>query len=148
LKLKISTILTEAGTKAKKERRLEILREHDCPALRIFLAVALHPKIEWDLPADADPQYIPNELKHDQEGVLYSEMRRLYMYLKPNHLFHEYNPNLSPERRLKLFVQLLEMVDAEDAIFLVAAAKKKLPLKLSKDTIEEAFPGLLTWGLD
>lgn len=146
MRLKISTILTEAGTKAKKERRLEILHQHDHPALRIFLAVAFHPKIEWDLPENFEPQYIPNELKHDQEGILYREIRRLYMFLKPNHLFNEYNPALTPEVRGKLFVQLLETVDAEDAVFLVAASKKKLPLKLSKDTVEEAFPGLLTWG--
>jgi len=145
MRQKISAILNDASSRSRKERRIEILRTNDHPALRIFLACALHPKIEWDLP-DEDPAYTPNELKHDQEGIFYREIRKLYLYLKPNHIFKEYNGRINQAKRQLLFIQLLEAVDSEDAIYLMAARKKKLPVKLSKETIEDAFPGLLTWG--
>lgn len=145
MRKKISEIIQEAGTKAKKEARLDILRKNDHPALRIVLAAALNPNVVWDLP-EGEPVYTPNDLKHDQEGALYNSVRKLYMFLKPNFLFSEYNPNLSTEKRGNLFIQFLESIDAEDAKLMVAASQKKLPVKLSKETIEEAFPGLMSWG--
>lgn len=145
----IASVLTEAASRAKKDKRIEVLHQNDHVALRIFLAVALNPHVKWDLPEE-DPEkpleYKENELPHDQEGVLYNEMRKLYLFLKPNHIFKEYNPNLDQKKRQLLFVQLLEQVDREDAKFLLAASHKKLPVKLSRETIEEAFPGLLTWN--
>jgi hypothetical protein len=141
----IAQVLTEAAGKAKKEKRIEVLRKYDHVALRIFLAVALNPHVKWDLP-EGDPEYKENYLPHDQEGVLYNEMRKLYLFLKPNHIYKEYNPNLTQQKRGQLFIQLLEQVDRADAKFLIAASHKKLPVKLSKETIEEAFPGLLTWN--
>jgi hypothetical protein len=141
----IAAVLTEAAGRAKKDKRIEVLHQNDHVALRIFLAVALNPHVKWDLP-DEDPEYKPNELPHDQEGVLYNEMRKLYLFLKPNHIYKEYNPNLDQKKRQQLFIQLLEQVDREDAKFLMAAKHKKLPVKLSRETIEEAFPGLLTWN--
>lgn len=145
MRKKISEIIQEAGTKAKKEARLDILRKNDHPALRIVLAAALNPNVVWDLP-EGEPVYTPNDLKHDQEGALYNSVRKLYMFLKPNFLFSEYNPNLSTEKRGNLFIQFLESIDVEDAKLMVAASQKKLPVKLSKETIEEAFPGLMSWG--
>lgn len=141
----ISAVLAEAAGRAKKVDRIAVLHKYDHAGLRMFLAVALNPNIQWDLP-DEDPVYKPNELEHDQEGALYSEMRKLYLYLKPNHIYKEYNPNLTQAKRQMLFTQLLETVDRKDAIALLAARRKKLPVKLSKETIEEAFPGLLTWN--
>lgn len=145
MRTSISAVLTEAASKAKKDKRIEILHKNDHVALRIFLAVALNPHVKWDLP-EGDVPYKPNELAHDQEGVLYNEMRKLYLFLKPNHIYKESNPRLTQEKRKQLFIQLLEQVDREDAKFLIAASHKKLPVKLSKETIEEAFPGLLTWN--
>ncbi len=140
----ISEVLTEASSVAAKEKRVAILHKHDHPALRIFLAIALNPSVKWDLPEE-DPIYNENELPYDQEGVLYNEIRKFYLYLKPNHLFTEYNPNLTQEKRQLLFIQLLEQVGREDAKLLLSARRKKLPMKLSKECIEEAFPGLLTY---
>lgn len=147
MRKKIADIIQEAGTKAKKEARLEVLRKNDHPALRMVLAVALNPNIEWDLPP-GDPVYKENELRHDQEGTLYNEIRKLYLFLKPNWMTREHNPNLSTEKRGNLFIQFLETIDAEDAKLMIAASHKRLPVKLSKETIEEAFPGLMTWGKD
>lgn len=142
---KISSIIAEAASRAKKEKRIEVLRKYDHPALRIVLALALNPNVKWDLP-EGDPVFVPNELAHDQEGALYNEVRKLYLFLQPNHLFREYNPNLTTQKRGNLFIQFLETIDAEDARLMVAASHKKLPVKLSAETIEEAFPGVISWG--
>ncbi len=141
----ISSILDDASKLAmKREDRVAILRKNDHPALRILLAIALHPLVEWDIPEE-DPPYTPNPFPFDQESTLYNGIRKFYLYLKPNHLFKEHNPHLTPYKRQLLFIQMLESVDANDAKLLLAIKRKKLPVKLSKDTIEEAFPGLLTW---
>lgn len=145
LRKSMAAILEEAASKTKKADKVKVLQDNNHVAMRIMLALALNPNVEWDLP-EGDYQYRPNPIEIDQDNILYNEMRKFYLYLKPNHVYKEYNPNLSQERRKMLFIQLLEQVDRNDALMVDAARKKKLHVKLSKDVIEEAFPGLLTWS--
>lgn len=141
----MGAILAEAASKLKKEARIKVLRDNNHPSFRIMLALALNPYVHWNLPEE-DPAYTPNELEHDQESVLYAEMHRLYLFLKPNHIYKDRPPaGLDPRKRDILFIQLLEQVSREDAELLLAAKHKKLPVKLSRETIEEAYPGLLSW---
>jgi hypothetical protein len=139
----LSEIIADSAAQVKHKDKVRVLVENDCPALRIILCCALHPLIEWELPAGTPP-YTPNGLAHDQEGVLYHEMRRLYMFLKPNHVYHEYR-QMRQHKRENSFIQLLEMVDREDAKLLIAAKNKTLPVKgLWWQIVEAAFPGIIT----
>jgi hypothetical protein len=70
--------------------------------------------------------------------MLYTEARRLYLFLKGG------NPNLTSFRRETLYITLLETVHPDDAKLLLAIKEKKLPYKgLTLNFIKEALPGLI-----
>lgn len=135
MKLGVAEILKKAAETKGTDNKVEFLRKHFNPVLGQVLQYALDPKHKWLLP-EGDPPYKPNEYP-DQQGVLYSEARRLYLFLEGG------NSNLSPLRRETLFIQFIENVDKEDAIVILAAKDKKLPFKLTRKLIEQAYPGLI-----
>jgi hypothetical protein len=70
---------------------------------------------------------------------LYQEQRRLYLFIAGGH------PDLSQLRRETLFIQVLESIPPEEAELLLAVKDKKLPYKgITKEIVQEAFPGLLS----
>jgi hypothetical protein len=137
MKLGVSEILEKVSKLKKKEERIEELRKHgDNRAMLQILQYALDPRIKWLLP-EGTPPYKKNEYL-DQESNLYSEVRRLYLFVEGG------NPNLTPLKREMLFIGLLEMLAPADAALLCAAKDKKLPYKtITKEIVNEAFPGLL-----
>lgn len=136
MKLSLSEILKQASEFDKKQDRIDFLNRWDSPALRALFKYAYDEKVKFLLP-EGEPPYKPNELP-DQEGNLFSELRRLYLFIEGG------NPNLKPTRREYLFVQLLETVNKEDAKLLIAVKDKKIPYKgITKKFVEELYPGLL-----
>ena len=125
MKLGISEILKKASEIKDEKMRIGWLRQNDSNVLRGILKGALDPSIEWQLP-EGNPPYKENDLV-DQQNILYSEYRRLYLFTKNG------NPNLKQIRRESLFIELLESVDKDDA---------KLLLHMKDKT--EAQRGLLT----
>ena len=131
----ISEILAEADSKGKKDAKIQVLRDNYTPALGNILVYAYSPDIKWLLP-EGDPPYSSTRYI-DQEGNLFSEIRRLYLFVEGG------NPGLKQNRREALFVAMLETVDASDAKLLCAMKDRKLPYKsLTSKLILEAFPGL------
>jgi len=136
MKLSLSEILKQASELDKKQDRIDFLNRWDSAALRALFKYAYDDKVKFLLP-EGDPPYKPNELP-DQQGILFSELRRLYLFIEGG------NPNLKPTRREYLFVQLLETIDKEDAKLLIAVKDKKIPYKgITKKFVEEMYPGLL-----
>lgn len=136
MKLGLAEILKRADDQGSKEEKIVFLRKHDSPALRKIIDLTFNPNVKWDLPKGAPP-YKPTEFL-DQEGRLYSELRRLYLFLEGG------NPNLTKVRREYLFIQLLESVAPLDAELLIGMKDGKLPFKsITKKLLMEAFPGLL-----
>ncbi len=136
MKYSLSEILKTASELETKQERIEYLRRNDSPALRALLKYTYDEKVKFLLP-EGEPPYKPNTLP-DQEGILYSELRRLYLFIEGG------NPNLKPSRREYLFVQLLETVDQNDAKLLLGVKDKKIPYKnITKKFVQEIYPGLL-----
>lgn len=134
--LSISEILGKYAELKTKTEKIEWLRSHDSYALKMVLAGAYDPNVVWDLPEE-DPVYTPTPYL-DQESILYKEARRFYLFTKDG------NPNLTSEKRLNIFIQLLESVSPSDAIMLLHMKDKKLPYAgLTVRNINEAFPGLI-----
>lgn len=130
----ISEILKEVS-EAKKEKKVELLRQYNCEPLRAVLAHALDPSITWQLP-EGTPPYKPTEAL-DQHNRLYQEARKFYIFCDPN-------LNLPKMKREMLFIELLESVDPEDAKLLIACKDKKIPYKgVNTKLVNEAFPGLI-----
>lgn len=132
----ISEILEAASKQKKKEDKIKYLRENDSLALRTVICFALHPAVKILLP-DGPAPYRKSDLADENFGMLYSDYRKLYLFCEGG------NDALSKNKRELLFVQLLEGIHPKDADLLVSAKDKKLPYKgLTKDHIEEAFPGI------
>jgi hypothetical protein len=136
MRLGIAEILEKVSIEPKRELKIEMLRKHDSSAMRTVLKYALDPEVKWALP-EGTPPYKPCDYL-DQENMLYSEARRLYLFIEGG------NPNLNTLKRETLFIQLLESVAPADAKLICAAKEKKLPYKgLTIKLINEAYPGLI-----
>ena len=104
------------------------------PALGVLLKYAYDPKIEFLLPEGETP-YTPSQF--DEPGMLYTELRRLYLFVKDGH------PTLKQVRRESLWVELLQSVSAKDAIILDGVKNKKLPVPyLTEKFVQKTLPEL------
>jgi hypothetical protein len=136
-KLGVAEILEKASEIKEDHDKVRWLRANDSQALRMILVGAFDPSIKWLLP-DGEPPYKPNDLV-DQQHRLYTESRKLYLFIEGG------NPDLKQLRREVLFIQLLECLDPADAKLLLAVKDKRMPYSgVTKDTVNLAFPGLIT----
>ena len=132
LKKRISDIVYEAASAPDKQMKIAILRKNDSPQLRGYLGLTMDKNAVWDLPEGAPP-FKENKFP-DSEIMMYTEFRRMYLFLKGGH------PTLKPSKREGLFIGLLESLDAKDSKFLIEVVKaKKLPQGLTARAIKEAF---------
>jgi hypothetical protein len=133
----VAEILEEIAALKKKEDKIAKLRENvnNMVMLKI-LQWTYDQRIKWLLPEGEVP-YNPTKYL-DQEGNLYNEARRLYLFVEGG------NPNLKQVRREFLFIQLLETLSPKEAKLLASVKDKKLPYKgITEKLIQEAFPGLI-----
>jgi len=132
----MSEILDKVAKAKTKEKKVELLRQHNTDALRMVLKSSFDPRIEWDLP-EGDVPYTPNEAPEGTEhNMLVHEARTLYHYIKGG------NPKLTQNRRENMFIQLLEGLHRDEAEIVVAAKDKGLHRKykgLSSNVVREAF---------
>ncbi len=136
MRLGIAEVLKLASEQKTNEEKINVFRKNDSSALRTVLKYALDPAVKWALPPGAPP-YKPAPYL-DQQSMLYSEARRLYLFIEGG------NPNLNPLKRESLFIGLIESIDPEDAKVILAAKDKKLPVKgITAAIVNEAFPGLI-----
>ena len=136
MRLGIAEVLKMVSEQKTKEEKINVFRKNDSSALRTVLKYALDPAVKWALPPGAPP-YKPAPYL-DQQSMLYSEARRLYLFIEGG------NSNLTPLKRETLFIGLLESIDPEDAKVLLSAKDKKLPVKgITAAIVNEAFPGLI-----
>ena len=134
----MSTILKAVAAAGTKEEKLAILRRADCDQIRTVIQYALHPHVVWLLPK-GDVPYKPTQML-DQEGRLYTEARKLYLYVKAGgNVGH---PTLTQSRREMLFIQMLESIHPDDAAMMVQVKDKKL-FDINPHLINEAYPGLI-----
>lgn len=134
----LSWILKFTGRLEDDAEKVKCLQQNDNTAIRTILKFALDPNIEWVLP-EGEPPYTPCEFPH-QENMLYQECKRLYLFVKGG------NDNLVPLRRERMFVEILESIDPEDAKLLLSIKEKKLPKDAENITVkvvQQAYPGLL-----
>lgn len=135
MKKSIYNILKECAEPKSVNERVERLQKNGIPVVKQILKYAFDPAIEFDLP-DGAPPYKPCEYL-DQEGRLYSEARKLYLFTKDG------NPSLKKMKREMLFIQFIEGIDKDDAVLIVAMKDKKLPFKgITADIVKKAFPDL------
>jgi hypothetical protein len=133
MKTTIHSIIEHASQAKTQDEKIAILRHFESFALRTILQGIYDPRIKFALPAEIS--YKPS--KDDSHNLLYVEARRLY-------IFTEGGPNLTDERRLKLFLDIVERIEPEEAYLLMCMKDKKPPFEgLSYNDVYKAFPLLL-----
>lgn len=137
MKKSIYKILQEcAEPKTTKEKVLKLQQYgSSTPLIQQILKYAFDPNIKFALP-EGEPPYKPCEFT-DQEGRLYSEARKLYLFIEGG------NPNLTRVKREMLFIQFIEGIDKDDAKLICSIKDKKLPFKgITSTIVKQAFPGI------
>ena len=130
----LGEILLDVKEAKSVGEKIKILQKNDSRELRGILELTYDNRLKWALP-EGNPPYQPLEKSMDNQGMMYSEMRRMYVFL-------EGKANVSQARREQMFVQILETVDPDDAKLLIEAKDRKIK-GCSKATVKQAFPDFL-----
>jgi ribosomal protein L20A (L18A) len=131
----IGEIFQEIEKEKVKNKKIKLLQKYDSQTLRGICELAYDARLTWALP-EGRPPFTPLEKSFDAQGHLYSEMRRMYLYLKGG------NDNLKPARRETIFINTLEELDPDDAEILLQCKERKIK-GCTKKLIQEAYPGFL-----
>lgn len=136
MKLGVAEILEKVSKLKSEEEKIALLRANNTVALQTILKGAFDPGIIWELP-EGVPPYKPNDLV-DQQHRFYAECRKMYLFIKGGH------NNLTPLKRERLYIELLESIDPADANLLIAIKDKKMPYTgITLKLINKAIPGLI-----
>ena len=131
-----------AAAKTKQEK-IACLRKYGKADLQSVLRAAFHPRIKFLV--DHWPKYKPLPGGKLNRGVpgnsIGAEMKRIY-------LFEDRNPktpkNFTQAQRENLLIQILESIEAEEAVIFMNMLLKNLKVPgLDAELVSEAFPGLL-----
>jgi len=134
-------VFVEVEEAKTRKEKIAVLKKNSSAALKAILGYTYDPNVKWLLP-EGEPPYTPLPASVDQQARLIGEIRRLYLFVEgPT----EAQQNISSARREKLFIEMLEVVDPNDAKVLLGMKNRKLPYKgLTRKLVAEAFPTIST----
>ena len=135
MKKGIGEIIKEVKDAKSVGEKIRILQREDNRELRGLLELTYDNRLTWALP-EGNPPYKPLDKSFDNQGMLYSEMRRMYVFL-------EGKANVSQARREQLFIEILEQLDPDDAALLIEAKDRKIK-GVSKNVVKQAYDDFLT----
>jgi len=132
----LSEVLKKVHNAKTKGKKIEILKEHDCDALRMVIKSSFDPAIEWEIPTGEVP-YKANEAEEGTEHtVLRKEAKKLFNFVKGG------NNAIAGFKRENMFIQMLEGLHISEAEIVIAAKDKSLHKVfkgLSDNVVKEAF---------
>ena len=131
----------EEISKAKtREEKREVLKKRENFATKALLQLNFHPNVKWLLPPGAPP-YTPSTEGDMTSNSLHYEIKKLDYYTDPSPHSLDELPML---RREAMFVGLLERLDPQDAVMMIAIKDKKLSYKgLTYKLVKDTWPELL-----
>lgn len=136
----IYEILDEFERAPTKEDKRNILWFNQSIALKAVLQNAFHPDIQWVI--KEAPVYkaslAPPGLGYN---TIASELRKFYLFREGNPAV---DPNLPLQRKTVLLIQMLEAMEAREAMVVINMMMKNLKVKgLTYSVVKEIFPDLL-----
>lgn len=140
----ISEVLERVNTVKTKEEKIHILRSSDTPALRQVLYYAVNPDIVFY--RNTLPEYkkddSPEELSFSS---LYSEYRRLYIFLNEVLEFNMTGKKTRFEKKNEILISMLESIHKKDSDLLASMIDGtfKQKYKINLKIVQEAFPNLI-----
>jgi len=139
----LGDILIACSKKNAQKDKIAYLQEKQqkYPHILAFLKYMFKDSIQFDLPVGpvedsfGNLLYKPAPKEMDLQNVLYSSLRRMKIFMRGEY------PTMNKKRREEQFIELLESVDPDDAVFLIHMKDKKSPYKgITKNLIMKAFP--------
>ncbi len=134
MKKGIGEIIKEVKDAKSVGEKIRILQREDNRELRGILELTYDNRLTWALP-EGNPPYKPLDKSFDNQGMFYSEMRRMYIFL-------EGKSNLTQGRREQLFIEILEQLDPDDSALLIEAKDRKIK-GVSKKIVKQAYDDFL-----
>ena len=131
--------ITDAATKQDK---IALLQKHDTPVLRQLLRCTYDNSIVFDYETARD---IPEFKSSDSpvgmgETSIQAELRRAYLFVKD----HPHKGELKRARQDQLLIQILEGLEAAEALVWIRMLLKKQQAKgLTYNLVKEVFPDLI-----
>lgn len=140
-RLKISEVLDRTARATSNEDRTKILKENNSLALRDVLRASFDDSIVFNLPDGIPPfkSYLSNEKIPPTD---LSRSTPLFNYF----IKGGKGDQLTPVKREKMFIGLLEGIDPQDAEVVCAMKDKKLQEKfpgITKELVKEVWPKLI-----
>ena len=134
--LLVCEVIQEANKTKKKEAKIKVLKQHETWALKDILRGSYDDTVKWNLP-DTKPPFEPNLRESIPSNLL--KRNKDFQY------FVQGGPGdgMDKPKRERLFINLLESIDPEDAELVIGMIQKKPITGVSRKVVEEAFPGLL-----
>ncbi len=134
MKKGIGEIIKEVKDAKSVGEKIRILQREDNRELRGILELTYDNRLTWALP-EGNPPYKPLDKSFDNQGMFYSEMRRMYIFL-------EGKSQLTQGRREQLFIEILEQLDPDDSALLIEAKDRKIK-GVSKKIVKQAYDDFL-----
>jgi hypothetical protein len=128
----------ELVSKGSKENKIKVLKDNESWALKDVLKGTFDKKIEWNLPGGEVP-YTASE-PHNHPANLLRENTKFKYFVKGFNA----GDSLPAFKREKLFLGIVEGIHPQDAIVVVNMINKTPPPGITKNIVQEAFPGLLS----
>jgi len=134
----ISEILFEISKiKNFEQQKAALASYRNLTPLMQLLHATFHPDVKFLLP-EGEPPYKQQDKNLDLQSSLYKESRRMYLFIDG------LAPSLHQLKRETLFVQLLEMLDPDDARLVIGMKDKKMIIPgITYDLVNQTFPGML-----
>lgn len=132
----LSEVLKKVHNAKTKTKKVEILKEYDCEALRAIIRSSFDPNIEWAIPEGEVPFQENDVPEGTEHTILRSEYKKLYRFIKGG------DDRLAGFKRETMFIQLLEGLHKDEASIIISAKDKKLHQTfkgLSENVVKEAF---------
>ena len=129
-------VLEEVAKKKSKKDKIAVLKDNESWALKDIIRGSMDSSIQWNLPG-GDPPYAPSD-EHNHPSNLLKENEQFKYFVKGGP--GDQMPDL---KRENIFIGLIEGVHPQDAKLVIAMINKEKPKGLSKQVVQEAFPGLL-----
>jgi len=133
------SIFDKVGKAKTKKEKIDILRAHSGPVMKMILGYTYDPNVKWLLP-EGTPPYKQLSDNSDAGVTLQTEMKRFYLFVEgPT----DTQKNLKQPRREELFIQTLESLHPDECKVLIGMKDRKLPYRgLTRKLVAEAFPNL------
>ena len=136
MNLLVHEVIEKAAKAKKKKDKIDILRQHESWALKDILRGTYDSTVNWLLPA-GEPPYTPND-GHNAPSNLLRRNTDFKYFVKGGP-----GTKMPPYKRESIFIGLIESVDPQDARLVISMIKKEKLSGITRNVVEEAFPGLL-----